>query len=59
MLHTRFVAIDRELKHVGFLRRGRQLEERHFACQDSGVSQIVILIILNGENVLSNVNVVI
>ena len=31
----------------------------HFACQDSGVSQIFILIIPNGEKVLSNVNVVV
>ena len=30
----------------------------HFACQDSGVSQIFVLIISNGEKVLSNVNVV-
>ena len=31
----------------------------HFACQDSGVSQIFILIISNGEKILSNVNVVV
>ena len=31
----------------------------HFACQDSGVSQIFILIIPNGEKVLSNVNLVV
>ena len=31
----------------------------HFACQDSGVSHIFILIIPNGEKVLSNVNVVV
>ena len=31
----------------------------HFTCQDSGVSQIVILIISNGEKILSNVNVVV
>ena len=30
----------------------------HFACQDSGVSQIFILIIFKGENILSDVNVV-
>ena len=30
----------------------------HFSCQDSGVSHIFILIILNGEKVLSNVNVI-
>ena len=30
----------------------------HFACQDSGVSQIFVLIISNGEKVLSDVNVV-
>ena len=29
----------------------------HFACQDSAVSQIFILIISNGENILSNGNV--
>ena len=31
----------------------------HFACQDSGVSQIFILIISNGEKILSNVSVVV
>ena len=31
----------------------------HFACQGSGVSQIFILIISNGENILSNINVVV
>ena len=31
----------------------------HFACQDSGVSQIFILIISNGEKILGNVNVVV
>ena len=31
----------------------------NFACQDSGVSQIFILIISNGEKVLSNVKVVV
>ena len=31
----------------------------HLACQDSGVSLIFILIISNGENILSNVNVVV
>ena len=31
----------------------------HFAFQDSGVSQIFILIISNGEKILSNVNVVV
>ena len=30
----------------------------NFACQDSGVSQILVLIISNGEKILSNVNVV-
>ena len=30
----------------------------NFACQDSGVPQILILIISNGEKILSNVNVV-
>ena len=30
----------------------------NFACQDSGVSQIFVLIISNGEKILSNVNVV-
>ena len=30
----------------------------HFTCQDSGVSQIFVLIISNGEKILSNVNVV-
>ena len=29
----------------------------HFTCQDSGVSQIFVLIISNGEKILSNVNV--
>ena len=29
----------------------------HFACQDSGVSQIFIRIISNGKKILSNVNV--
>ena len=31
----------------------------NFACQDSGFSQIFILIISNGEKILSNVNVVV
>ena len=31
----------------------------HFACQGSGVSQTFILIISNGEKILSNVNVVV
>lgn len=31
----------------------------HFVYQDSGVSQIFILIIANGEKILSNVNVVV
>ena len=30
----------------------------NFVCQDSGVSQIFVLIISNGEKILSNVNVV-
>ena len=30
----------------------------HFACHGSGVSQILKLIIYNGENILNNVNVV-
>ena len=31
----------------------------NFACQGSGVSHIFILIITNGEKILSNVNVVV
>ena len=31
----------------------------HFTCQDSGVSQIFVLIISDGEKILSNVNVVV
>ena len=31
----------------------------HFACQDRIVSQVFILIISNGETILSNVNVVV
>ena len=31
----------------------------HFACQDSGVSQIFILIISNGGNILINIKVVV
>ena len=31
----------------------------HFACQDSVVHQIFILIISNGENILSNIKVVV
>ena len=31
----------------------------NFACQDSGVSQIFILLISNGEKLHSNVNVVV
>ena len=31
----------------------------HFACQDSGVSQIFKLIISNGEKILSNVNLIV
>ena len=30
----------------------------HFTCQDSGVSQIFVLIISDGEKILNNVNVV-
>ena len=33
--------------------------KEHFACEDSGVSQIFILIISNGEKIFSNVNVVV
>ena len=33
--------------------------KEHFMCQDSGVSQIYILIISDGEKILSNVNVVV
>ena len=32
---------------------------KHFACHDSGVFQIFILIIFNGEKILGNVNVVV
>ena len=35
------------------------IAKEHFACQGSGVSHIVILIIFNGERILSNVNVVV
>ena len=31
----------------------------HFTCQDSGASQIFVLIISDGEKILSNVNVVV
>ena len=31
----------------------------HFTCQDGGVSKIFILIISNGEKILTNVNVVV
>ena len=31
----------------------------NFACQDSGVSQIFILIISNGEKILRNINAVV
>ena len=34
-------------------------EREHFACQDSVFSQIVELIISNGERILSNANVVV
>lgn len=33
--------------------------KEHFTCQDSGVFQIFVLIISNGEKILSNVNVVV
>ena len=32
---------------------------KHFACNEDGVSQILILIIPNGVKVLSNANVVV
>ena len=34
-------------------------ENEHLACQDSSVSQIFLLIISNGEKILSNINVVV
>ena len=37
------------------MRRGRQPEE-NMSRSDSGISQIFILIISNGEKILSNVN---
>ena len=43
--------------HVFEVRKATGRE--HFACQDSGVSPILILIISNGEKILSNVNVVV
>ena len=33
--------------------------KEHFVSQDSGVSRIFVLIISNGEKILSNVNVVV
>ena len=33
--------------------------KEHFVCQDRGVSQVVILIISNEEEILSNINVVV
>ena len=37
----------------------RATGREHFICQDIGVSQIFVLIISNGEKILSNVNVVV
>ena len=49
---------NRWLKHARFEKRTATGRE-HFACQDSGVSQISKLIISNGEKILSNVNVIV
>ena len=53
-----------QLKTLSSLLNTRVFETRtatgreHIACQDSGVSQVFILILFNGENILSYVNVV-
>ena len=46
-----------ELKHAVFETRTATGKE-HFACQDSGVSHIFILIISNGGKILINIKVV-
>ena len=50
--------IYRELKHARLETRTATGRE-HFAYQGSDVSRIFILIISNGEKILSNVNVVV
>ena len=48
-------------KNIQKLRKGHQIIgslSKHFACQDSSVSQIFKLIISNGVKILSNVKVV-
>ena len=47
---------NREIKHARFW---TATGKEHFASQDSVVSQIFILIISNGEKILSSVNVVV
>ena len=60
----KYTVVLRDLEILGSLST-RIFETRtatgreHFACQDSGVSQVFIPIISNGEKVLSNVNVVV
>ena len=55
---TPFSRWNRELKHARIETRTLTGRE-NIACQDSGVSQIFIFIISNGQKILSNVNVVV
>ena len=48
MIYPAVDNVFRELKYA----------DGNISCQDSGVSQIFVLIISNGEKILSNVNVV-
>ena len=52
-------SINRELISTRFFETWTAIEREHFACKDSGVSQIFVLIFSNGEKIHSNVNVVV
>ena len=57
---TRVRKLTRDLEHTRFLRSGRQAtRSKHFACQDSSVSQSFKLINCNSEKILKNRNVVV
>ena len=52
-------SINRELISKRIFETRTAIGREHFACEDSGVSQIFVLIISNGEKIHSNVNVVV
>ena len=50
--------IESLIKHARFEKRTATGRE-HAACPDSGITQNFMLIIFNGEKIISNVNVVV